>query len=99
MLGRIELGIDHVAGNVDVDRSAAERWGAANPSKAVSTIKTRVGALELSVIEVIQRAMMKRKQTAIAVAPPWGSIERNAGCMLNRALAVHPQCSPYGAQV
>src|SRR5579863_1598778 len=62
-----------------LDRSAAKRWGPANPSKAVSSNKTLAGNLELSVIEVIQRAMMKPKRTATAAAAPRGSIARQYG--------------------
>src|ERR1700722_6713651 len=57
-----------------LDRSAAKRCGPAKPSKAVSRIKALVGVRELSVIGVIQRAMVKPKQTATAATAPRGSI-------------------------
>ena len=71
---RIELGIDHVAGDVDVGPLSGEEMRAANPSKRSAAIRTLVGVRELSVIEIIQRAMMKPKQIATAAAAPRGSI-------------------------
>src|ERR1700733_6175628 len=62
-----------------LDRSAAKRCGPANPSKAVSRIKALVGVRELSVIGVIQRAMMKPKQIATAATAPRGSIATQYG--------------------
>src|ERR1700733_9385062 len=62
-----------------LDRSAAKRCGPANPSKAVSRIKALVGVRELSVIGVIQRAMMKPKQIVTAATAPRGSIATQYG--------------------
>src|SRR5271165_2330037 len=73
-----------------LDRSAARRCGPANPRKAVSNNKTLVGVLELSVIEVSQRAMMKPKRIATAAAAPWGSIAGQRG-LHGESL---PRCSP-----
>src|ERR1700735_2446777 len=73
-----------------LDRSAAKRCGPANPSKAVSRIKALVGVRELSVIGVIQRAMMKPKQIATAATAPRGSIAAQYGLHAES----RPHCLP-----
>src|SRR5271157_4640909 len=77
-----------------LDRSAAYRCGAPKPSKAVSRITTRVGVLVLSVVEVIQQAMMESKQTATAAAPQRGSMRARYELRVQWRLPGSPSAQP-----
>src|ERR1700722_2923929 len=77
-----------------LDRSAPYRCGPPKPSKAVNRITTRVGVLVLSVIEVIQQAMMESKQIATAATPQRGSVRARYELHVQWRLPGSPSVQP-----
>ena len=103
VLGRIELGVDDVPGDVDVGPLGGEEMRGQHNApqnerqrqQDQQLVERRV-LRRTVVIGVIHRAMMKAKQIAAAAPAPAGiKSQRNAGGMFNcsLALAFRPRCA------
>src|SRR5450631_3119109 len=77
-----------------LDRSAARRCGTVSTSIAVNSNITLVGLRGLSVIEIIQRAMMKPKRIASETVAPRGSIAGQYGPHAESLPRCLPAASP-----